>query len=88
MNQSIDMASANRIADAVSAAMPAARAMFEDLAANTGGRHGITRAPYGEGEQHAYRLLNDCASKLGLECEWDAAGNLYMTRPGIDRSAL
>jgi N-carbamoyl-L-amino-acid hydrolase len=67
--------------------MPAARASFEDLAANTRGSAGITRPPYGEGEQYAYRLMDDHASILGLKREWDAAGNLYMTLPGTDAKA-
>lgn len=87
MNRSIDRATTRRLADAVSAAMPAARTLFEDLAANTGDDCGITRTPYGEGEQYAYRRLNAHAQTLGLECEWDAAGNLYMTLPGAERSS-
>src|SRR5687767_10629902 len=67
--------------------MPAARASFEDLAANTRGGAGITRTPYGEGEQYAYRLMDDHASTLNLKREWDAAGNLYMTLPGTDANA-
>lgn len=87
MTRSIDPDLTARLAEAVSAAMPTSRALFDDLAKNTRGSHGISRDPYGEGEQYACRLLHDCATRLELQCTWDAAGNLYMTRPGTDANA-
>lgn len=87
MTPTIDAALTARLAQAVSAAMPTARSLFDDLAANTRGTHGISRDPYGPGEQYAYRLLEKCATRLELQCTWDAAGNLYMTRPGTDPHA-
>lgn len=83
----LDPTTRARLDAAVHAAMPVAHALFDDLARNTRGSHGITRTPYGEGEQYAYRLLQARAQQLDLQCEWDTAGNLYMTRYGIDRSA-
>lgn len=87
MPASIDPATTARLAAAVTAAMPSAQALFDDLALNTRGTHGISRDPYGDGEQYAYRLVHGCATRLELQCSWDAAGNLYMTRPGSDPSA-
>ena len=48
---------------------------------------GITREAYGPGEQKAHALVRAEAEALGLEIANDAAGNLYMTLPGRDRSA-
>lgn len=82
MLRPIDTVQTSHLAEAVSAAMHSARALFDDLAANTRGSHGISRDPYGRGEQYAYRLVHECATRLELQCTWDAAGNLYMTRLG------
>ena len=54
------------LADAVRAAMPMARELFDDLAAHTAGAKGISRTPYGEGEQYAYDLIARRAAALGL----------------------
>jgi N-carbamoyl-L-amino-acid hydrolase len=67
--------------------MPAAHALFDDLGTNTRGTVGITRAPYGEGEQYAYRRVLERAESLRLKTAWDAGGNLYVTMPGTDASA-
>ena len=75
------------IASAVHAAMPNAQRLFDDLAANTAGNRGITRTPYGEGEQYGHDLMARCAEGLALQSEIDAAGNMYLTLPGRDRSA-
>ena len=83
----IDEAIRTRLGSAVAAAMPRAGALFDDLAANTRGAHGITRAPYGEGEQYAFRLLAECGRQLELVAESDAGGNLYVTLPGADAGA-
>lgn len=78
---------ASRMLAAVDAAMPLAAELFADLARNTAGARGMTRAPYGEGEQYAHRMLTAAGAELGLEREVDAAGNLYLTLPGRDRTA-
>lgn len=87
MTQPIDAATTQRLTAAIAAAMPTAQALFDDLALNTRDTKGVTRAPYGDGEQYAYRLVQECATRLELQCTWDAAGNLYMTRPGTDSGA-
>lgn len=47
---------------------------------------GVTRASFGEGEQKAHDLAAGVARELGLEIRLDAAGNLYMSWPGADRT--
>ncbi len=46
---------------------------------------GVSRASYGEGEAAAHALARAEAEALGLECNADPAGNLFMTLPGADR---
>ena len=48
---------------------------------------GVTRDPYGAGEQRAHATVTEVAQKLGLRIEHDAAANLYMTLPGRDPAA-
>ncbi len=48
---------------------------------------GVSRDPYGAGEQRAHASVAEVARGLGLEISSDAAANLYMTLPGRDRSA-
>ena len=59
---------------------------FEHLRTHSKGRLGVTRASYGEGEQMAHELMQGIGQTLGLEKRIDAAGNLYLTLPGQDRS--
>lgn len=59
---------------------------FEHLRTHSKGRLGVTRASYGEGEQMAHDLMQGIGQSLGLEKRIDAAGNLYLTLPGQDRS--
>ncbi len=48
---------------------------------------GVSRDPYGAGEQRAQATVAATARSLDLELSGDAAANLYMTLPGRDRSA-
>ena len=75
------------LAEAVRAAMPMAGTLLDDLAQRTGGPKGITRTPWGDGEQYGHDLLAKAAAGMGLQCTHDAAGNLYMTLPGRDAKA-
>ncbi|MDE0305083.1 MAG: hydantoinase/carbamoylase family amidase [Albidovulum sp.] len=59
-----------------------AKNIFSELAEKTGGRSGITRASYGEGEQLAHDIIRREGNRLGLNVETDAACNLYVTFPG------
>lgn len=47
---------------------------------------GVTRAPYGEGEQRAHDLMRNAGLELGLRSEVDAAGNMFLTLAGRDPS--
>ena len=59
---------------------------FDHLRAHSKSRLGVTRASYGDGEQMAHELMQAIGQTLGLEKRIDAAGNLYLTLPGRDRS--
>lgn len=59
---------------------------FDHLRRHSKGRLGVTRASYGDGEQMAHELMQAIGQTLGLEKRIDAAGNLYLTLPGRDRS--
>ncbi|CAN5179875.1 Zn-dependent hydrolase [soil metagenome] len=59
---------------------------FDHLRRHSKTRLGVTRASYGEGEQMAHDLMQAIGQTLGLEKRIDAAGNLYLTLPGRDRS--
>ncbi len=48
---------------------------------------GVTREAYGPGERMAHALVRARAEALGLETRADPVGNLYMTLPGVDRTA-
>src|ERR1700744_2953492 len=48
---------------------------------------GVSRDPYGPGEQRAHATVTEAARRLGLRIEHDAAANLYMTLPGRDPAA-
>jgi len=48
---------------------------------------GVSRDPYGDGEQRAHATVAAVARDLELEISGDAAANLYMTWPGRDRTA-
>jgi N-carbamoyl-L-amino-acid hydrolase len=59
---------------------------FDHLRQHSRSRLGVTRASYGEGEQMAHDLMRRIGRDLALEQRLDAAGNLYLTLPGRDRS--
>ena len=59
---------------------------FDHLRQHSKSRLGVTRASYGDGEQMAHDLMQAIGQTLGLERRIDAAGNLYLTLPGRDRS--
>jgi N-carbamoyl-L-amino-acid hydrolase len=63
-----------------------AEKLFSDIARRTADTEGVTREPYGPGEELAYGMVEAVAKDFDLECKKDKAGNLYMTLPGRDRS--
>jgi len=60
--------------------------MFASLAEATADPPGVTRAAYGPGEQFAHDLARAEGTRLGCTAATDAAGNLFLTFPGADRS--
>lgn len=71
----------------IAAHIEPAMGFFDALRRETRDGPGVTRTAYGPGEQAAHRLARGVAEQLGLECENDFAGNLYMTLPGRSRTA-
>ena len=75
------------IRGAVAAQREMASALFDQLRTDGLDEPGVSRDPYGAGEQRAHATVAAAAAQLGLTLERDAAANLYMTRPGRDRAA-
>jgi N-carbamoyl-L-amino-acid hydrolase len=73
---------------AVNAQEAEVQALFDELRAGSldPSGQGVTRDTYGAGEQFAYRVISDRASRLGLEQRYDHAANLFMTLAGRDRA--
>ena len=59
--------------------------LFDQLRQDGLDEPGVSRDPYGGGEQRAHATVATVARDLGLEISGDAAANLYMTWPGSDR---
>ena len=78
---------AARIAAAVAKERGRATALFDAVRRDGLDEPGVTRDPYGPGEQRAHATVGEAARALGLEVSGDAAANLYMTLPGRDRTA-
>lgn len=64
-----------------------ATALFDQLRRDGLDEPGVSRDPYGAGEQRAHATVEEAARHLGLHIERDAAANLYMTQPGADPAA-
>ena len=64
-----------------------AQALFDALRRDGATNRGVSRDPYGAGEQRAHATAVQAAQALGLEITGDAAANTYMTWPGKDRAA-
>jgi N-carbamoyl-L-amino-acid hydrolase len=75
------------IGSAVAAQRDLAIALFDQLRRDGLDAPGVTRDPYGPGEQRGHATVRAAAEKLGLRIESDAAANLYMTLPGRDSAA-
>jgi N-carbamoyl-L-amino-acid hydrolase len=76
-----------QIAQSVAASRALAAELFDTLRRDSLDAPGVTRDPYGPGEQRAHATIEQAARGLGLEIARDAAANLYMTWPGRDRAA-
>jgi N-carbamoyl-L-amino-acid hydrolase len=75
------------IKDAIHAQRAAMQALFDQLRQDGLDEPGVSRDPYGAGEQRAHATVTKAAQALGLEISYDDAANLYMTLPGRDRAA-
>ncbi|MCG8507894.1 MAG: M20/M25/M40 family metallo-hydrolase, partial [Rhodospirillales bacterium] len=72
--------------DDLKAGQDLARRLFETLQRDSADPPGVTRKAYGEGERMAHDLLIAETEVFGVEVQHDAAGNLFVTLPGADRS--
>jgi beta-ureidopropionase / N-carbamoyl-L-amino-acid hydrolase len=61
--------------------------LFDQLRRDGLDEPGVSRDPYGAGEQRAHATIQAAAERLGLRIERDAAANIYMTLPGRDPTA-
>lgn len=75
---------AGSIRSAVLAHRNLAQGLFDQLRADGLDEPGVSRDPYGAGEQRAHATVTKVARTLGLEIGGDAAANLYMTMQGTD----
>lgn len=78
---------ANAVRAAVIAQHAYAQALFDQLRRDGLDEPGVSRDPYGAGEQRAHATIHEAARALGLTIDQDGAANLYMTLPGQDRTA-
>jgi len=75
------------LAEAVAAQRALAETLFDQLRRDGLDEPGVSRDPYGAGEQRAHATIAAAARQLGLRIERDVAANLYMTLPGCDVAA-
>lgn len=83
---SAEIICASSLAQGIEAEEALAAQLFDTLRERSRSTLGVTRASFGEGEQMAHDLMAELGDRLGLEKRVDAAGNLYLTLPGRDRS--
>src|ERR1700760_698204 len=72
---------------AVAAQRDLAVSLFDQLRRDGLDEPGVSRDPYGDGEQRAHATVTRAAAAMGLGIGGDDAANLYMTFPGRDRTA-
>lgn len=72
---------------AIDHALPLAEALFEEARARTADTLGVSREPYGAGENAALDAVTRAARELGLDIGVDPFGNAYFTLRGEDRTA-
>ena len=76
-----------KLATAVAAQRELAIALFDQLRRDGLDEPGVSRDPYGAGEQRAHATVAAAAQQLELRIERDVAANLYMTLAGRDLAA-
>ena len=77
---------ANAIREAVQAQKAMVEALFDQLRTDGLDEPGVSRDPYGPGEQRGHATVTRIAESMGLSITNDDGANLYMTMPGRDRS--
>ena len=75
-----------KIAGAVERQLSMAERFFVELAHRTRDGDGVTRAAWSDEDQVAIDMLASAGRDLGLEVEYDPAGNVYLTLPGRNRN--
>jgi beta-ureidopropionase / N-carbamoyl-L-amino-acid hydrolase len=80
-------ANAEQTRAAVMASRDFASRLFDKLRQDGIDEPGVSRDPYGPGEQRAHATCAAAAEAMGLAIERDAAVNLYMTMPGSNPEA-
>ncbi len=78
---------AAEVGGAVAAERALAVSLFDALRCDGLDEPGVTRDPYGPGEQRAHETAAAAAGRLGLRVERDFAANTYMTLAGRDPDA-
>lgn len=68
------------------AAQPFAAAFFDDIRRESRDGPGVSRQGYGPHEEYVHEKARTLARELGMEIDTDPAGNLWLTRPGRDRT--
>ena len=81
------MADLGAVAAAVAAQTALAAGLFAMLRADSLDPPGVTRDPYGPGEQRAHATVTNTARRMGLRVEQDFAANTYLTYAGRDPAA-
>lgn len=71
---------------AIEAQREDASRLFDQLRQDGLDEPGVSRDPYGAGEQRGHATARAAAEAMGLEISGDVTANLYMTLPGRDRS--
>jgi N-carbamoyl-L-amino-acid hydrolase len=82
----MDVTNAGMVREAVLARRNFVQALFDQLRQDGLDEPGVSRDPYGAGEQRAHATASEAARSLALEIENDDGANLYMTMAGRDRS--
>ena len=77
---------ANTIRRAVADQKAMVTSLFDQLRQDGLDEPGVSRDPYGAGEQRGHATVTRVAESMGLAIENDVGANLYMTMPGRDRT--
>src|SRR3984957_14319937 len=86
MEQPRTHARAEQIRAAVLASRDFASGLFDRLRRDGLDEPGVSRDPYGPGEQRGHATCEAAGTAMALTIERDPAANLYMTMPGFDTS--